>query len=244
MLICKRSEASVEHNADTAGARHVVGVVQQGRAVNTVRYVLALILVMSLIPGLLFWLLIHPFIRFWRQIGPGWTYSVVGALLALALVGLFLARKPLLATEFGTRYPLVVLGILCLVMAAWLRLMLHRHMTITILAGLPELAPERHPGRLVTAGLYAKIRHPRYVQLTLALLGYALIANYLALYVVFALWLPGIYVIVVLEERELRERFGEAYEAYCRRVPRFVPRCRRGSSTGGRSVRQRAAEPS
>jgi protein-S-isoprenylcysteine O-methyltransferase Ste14 len=28
---------------------------------------------------------------------------------------------------------------------------------------------------------------------------------------------------VVLEERELRERFGEAWVEYSRRVPRFVP---------------------
>jgi len=32
-----------------------------------------------------------------------------------------------------------------------------------------------------------------------------------------------VFLIVQLEERELRERFGTEYEAYCRRVPRFVP---------------------
>jgi len=36
--------------------------------------------------------------------------------------------------------------------------------------------------------------------------------------------LPLIYFIVRLEERELRERFGTAYEEYCRQVPRFVPK--------------------
>jgi protein-S-isoprenylcysteine O-methyltransferase Ste14 len=61
----------------------------------------------------------------------------------------------------------------------------------------------------------------------LALLGYALIANYLALYLVFALWLPALSLIVRLEESELRERFGPAYEEYCCRVPRFVPCWRR-----------------
>jgi len=30
----------------------------------------------------------------------------------------------------------------------------------------------------------------------------------------------------MLEERELRERFGAEYDAYCRRVPRFLPRLR------------------
>jgi protein-S-isoprenylcysteine O-methyltransferase Ste14 len=55
-------------------------------------------------------------------------------------------------------------------------------------------------------------------------LGSALIANYLALYLVVALWLPGLYFIVLLEEKELRDRFGPAYDEYCRRVPRFIPR--------------------
>ena len=99
-----------------------------------------------------------------------------------------------------------------------------RHVTIKVLIGLPELAPERHPGRLVTGGLYARIRHPRYVQFLLGLLGYALFADYLAAYIVVALWIPGIWAIAVLEERELRDRFGEQYEEYCRRVRRFVPR--------------------
>jgi protein-S-isoprenylcysteine O-methyltransferase Ste14 len=107
-------------------------------------------------------------------------------------------------------------------------LWLSRHLPFKTVVGLPELAPEKHPARLLTQGPYGLVRHPRYVQLYLSFLGYACIANYLALYVAVALWLPGIYVIVFLEERELRNRFGEVYEDYCRRVPRFIPRFSRG----------------
>ena len=139
-----------------------------------------------------------------------------------------MVRRPLLATEFGACYPLLIVGIFCLAAAVSIGGWLLRDVTVKTLIGLPELAPERHPGRLVTGGLYARIRHPRYVQFLLGLLGYALFANYLAAYVVVALWVPGIWVIAVLEERELRDRFGEGYEAYCRRVPRFVPRFRMG----------------
>jgi protein-S-isoprenylcysteine O-methyltransferase Ste14 len=196
---------------------------------NAIRYSLALLLVISLPAMLLFWLLIHPFVHTWRRLGPAWTYSIVGTLLVLLTVGLFLLRIPLLAVDFGTRYPLLAVGIGCLAMAVYLRRLLHdARLTLRVLIGLPELAPERHPQALITTGLYARLRHPRYVQVALALLGYALIANYLAGYLVFAAWLVVMYPLVVLEERELRQRFGEAYDAYCRQAPRFIPRLRAG----------------
>ena len=180
---------------------------------------------------LLFWLLIHPFVPTWRRLGPAWTYSIVGTLLVLLIVGLFLLRTPLLAADFGTRYPLLAVGIGCLAITAGLgRSLYNAHMTPHVLVGLPELAPARYPQGLITTGLYARLRHPRYVQVALALLGYALIANYLAAYLVFAAWLLVMYPLVLLEERELRERFGEAYDAYCRQAPRFIPRLRTGPS--------------
>ncbi|HYB72779.1 MAG TPA: methyltransferase [Candidatus Sulfotelmatobacter sp.] len=195
---------------------------------DSARYYVALVLVIAFPPMLLAWPLIHPFVRFWRKLGPGWTYTVVGTFIGAGMVGLSLIRRPLLAIEFGTSYPLAALGALCFAASLWMGLALLRHMTITLILGLPEIAPERHPAGLVTQGIYARIRHPRYVQLALGLLGCALFANYLAPYATFALWLPGLWTIVVLEERELRDRFGAEYEAYCRRVPRFVPRSSRG----------------
>ena len=61
---------------------------------------------------------------------------------------------------------------------------------------------------------------------TLALVGWALFANYLGLYLITALTMAALYLIVLLEERELRERFGPAYADYSARVPRFIPRRR------------------
>jgi protein-S-isoprenylcysteine O-methyltransferase Ste14 len=144
--------------------------------------------------------------------------------MVLAMLGMFLARATLLATEFGTRYALASVGVLCLVGAGRLRLLIREQASIWLISGLPELAPDRQASGLLTEGVYARIRHPRYVQIALALLGWTLVANYLATWVVLAVWLAAIYPIVALEERELRERFGEAYAAYARRVPRFVPR--------------------
>jgi protein-S-isoprenylcysteine O-methyltransferase Ste14 len=171
-------------------------------------------------------LLIHPFIGYWRAKGIGVTYSVILTIIAAGLLGLFSIRHYLLDRDLGTSYLLVGLGVLCLVLSGTMRFAVHRHLTIANLLGLPEIAPDRYPRTLVTEGIYARLRHPRYVQLLIALIGYALIANYLASYFVVALWIPAIYIIVLLEERELRDHFGKAYEDYCRRVPKFMPRLR------------------
>jgi protein-S-isoprenylcysteine O-methyltransferase Ste14 len=195
-------------------------------ALDAIRYALALFLVVTLPPLLFFWPLIHQFVRFWRKVGPAATYSLLGALFATLGCGLFRIRGVLLAVDFGTSWPLLALGTSALASATWLRLRLHRHVTNRVLAGLPELAPDRYPTKLVTEGLYTRVRHPRYVQFALALLGYALIANYLAVYLIFLAWIPAIWIVAVLEEGELRDRFGKEYEEYCRHVPRFLPRFR------------------
>jgi len=88
--------------------------------------------------------------------------------------------------------------------------------------------------RLVTAGPYALVRHPQFLStIALTFFGMRLFdpaavwpdaawaydtlnANWVLL--VLALWLLSI-----LEERELRAHFGAEYEAYARRVPRLVP---------------------
>ena len=52
----------------------------------------------------------------------------------------------------------------------------------------------------------------------------ALFANYLGTYLLAVIFVPGVYVVTIFEERELVERFGEAYRDYQSRVPRLVPR--------------------
>ena len=56
----------------------------------------------------------------------------------------------------------------------------------------------------------------------LSMLAVALFTNYLALYVLFPLVVVALYIITVLEERELLERLGTAYEQYRKRFPRFL----------------------
>lgn len=73
---------------------------------------------------------------------------------------------------------------------------------------------------LVDRGIYAIVRHPQYLAGILLGLGLSLVAQH------WAVALPGLVVGLTSsfaafdEEKELTERFGPAYEAYRRRVPR------------------------
>jgi len=191
---------------------------------NTLRYLLALFLVITLPPLFLYWLLIHPFVSFWRGKGIGPTYTLVLSVIITGMIGLFSLRHFLLGIDYGTNFWLVALGLLLLILSGSLRFSLQKHLSIQTLLGFPEIAPDRFPRKLLTEGIYGRMRHPRYVQLLVALVGYALVANYLAAYLAVALWVPAIYVIALLEEKELRAHFGDIYDKYCRRVPRFLPK--------------------
>jgi protein-S-isoprenylcysteine O-methyltransferase Ste14 len=190
---------------------------------ETIRYVIALMLIAAIPAAIFFWLLIHPFARFWRRLGAGCSYFILCPIVFGVMAVMVMLRGRLLAADFGLNIPLALVGLTLLGAAGIMLLTLRKRLTIRVLVGIPELSPEQ-PGSLITDGIYARIRHPRYVQMTLAILGYALIANYPAVYAAFFLWLAGISAVALLEERELLDRFGEEYRFYCRRVPRFIPK--------------------
>jgi protein-S-isoprenylcysteine O-methyltransferase Ste14 len=190
---------------------------------DTIRYVIALMLIAAIPAAIIFWLLVHPFARYWRRLGAGRSYVILCPIAFGAMAGMVMLRDRLLAADFGLNIPLALAGVLLLVAAGIMLLTLRKRLPIRVLVGIPELSPEQ-PGSLIIDGIYARIRHPRYVQMTLALLGYALIANFPAVYASLLIWVAGIYAVALLEERELRDRFGDEYRAYCRRVPRFIPK--------------------
>jgi protein-S-isoprenylcysteine O-methyltransferase Ste14 len=80
---------------------------------------------------------------------------------------------------------------------------------------------------LVTEGIYGHVRNPMYVGNVLICLGVAIASNSL---IVTAAAVPlaafAYAAIVAAEEKYLREKFGEAFEAYCRDVPAWVPHLR------------------
>lgn len=85
--------------------------------------------------------------------------------------------------------------------------------------------PADAPSHLVTTALFRRMRNPIMaaelcvvwaVALYLASLGAALYAV--------AISVAAHMVVVHVEEPELRRRFGESYDEYCRSVPRWLPR--------------------
>jgi len=151
------------------------------------------------------------------------TLEVV--LLTIAWVAFFLpliwVATPVLASA---NYPLrpvpLFAGTVCLTLALWL---FHRsHADLGTNWSITLEVRERH--RLVTRGLYRRIRHPMYLALLLYSAGQALVLpNYvagpsygvaMALLVAFRLG-P--------EERMMLEEFGKDYQDYMPRTKRLVP---------------------
>lgn len=193
---------------------------------DSVRYWLAVLTLISMPPAVFYWYLIHPFAEAWRKLGRLPTYLIVAAVCVTMGYGLWRVRDPLLAGDLGFNPWLTGLGALLYLIAAYLELQCRKQLKFYILAGAPELSRD-NPGKLLDQGIYSRIRHPRYVSLGFGTTGIALFVNYLGIYVLLLGLVPLIYGIVLLEERELRGRFGDAYVDYSRRVPRFVPRRQR-----------------
>jgi protein-S-isoprenylcysteine O-methyltransferase Ste14 len=198
------------------------------KALNTARFILGFFVVAFQPPAVLLWVAIHPFASFWRHLGPIWTYSLLGIPVAGYVVAVWFFRDAMLGRDLGASPPLMVLAAVLAVIGSLLNRRRRRQLTFAKLSGVPELSARHYPGKLLTEGLYARIRHPRYVEVQLFVFAYALFANYAGAYVVAVLSLLLLFWVVLLEEKELRLRFGKEHEEYCRRVPRFIPRLKGG----------------
>lgn len=86
-------------------------------------------------------------------------------------------------------------------------------------------APIDPPTRLVIRGLYRYTRNPMYVGVLTLILGWAVLFEASSL-VAYAALVAGCFqlFIVAYEEPQLRRQFGAAYERYCARVGRWLPK--------------------
>jgi protein-S-isoprenylcysteine O-methyltransferase Ste14 len=97
------------------------------------------------------------------------------------------------------------------------------HAFVTVGRGTP--APIAAPRELVAVGAYRYVRNPMYVAVLAVVIGEAILfqSSWLAVYAA-VLFVAFHLFVTQYEEPSLRRRFGESYEAYRARVPRWMPR--------------------
>lgn len=110
---------------------------------------------------------------------------------------------------------------------------IHIASNLIIVAGFLLLASawrvlyrSQRDGTLAMSGPYARIRHPQYVAFVVIMIGFLLQWPTLATMVMFPI-LVAVYVrLARREERDVSAEFGQAWDHYAARTPRFWPRIR------------------
>jgi protein-S-isoprenylcysteine O-methyltransferase Ste14 len=181
-------------------------------------WIAAIVLFLQL-PIPLYWLVMHPQVSYWRHHQKaGYTTGVLLSWLPVTVL-LVIFHCELIRASRPTAWEMIA-GLALIILEVWIFWRVHRDLGGKRLVGQTELSGG---GEVVHRGLYSHMRHPRYMGSLLAILGACILAGTRAMWSVAAAWLLLAGIAIVLEERELRDRFGAAYEEYCRSVPRFVP---------------------
>jgi len=180
---------------------------------------LALVVYFLDLPIPIYWFILHPFTNFWRR-NIRAAFWLAG-LTAWISAGIFvIAFRDRLLAENDPSFA-VVLSVFALVAADFILLFYSgKNLGGRTLVGHSELSGKNE---LKTLGLYKYIRHPRYTGMIAAMIGASILAHTGFAWIVFAIWIVCVMISVYLEEREMRRRFGPAYEEYSRATPRYLP---------------------
>jgi protein-S-isoprenylcysteine O-methyltransferase Ste14 len=146
-------------------------------------------------------------------------------LLVLAWVGFFVpliwvASPAFSFAEYALSTCPLVVGVMCLVIGLWL--FYRSHADLGTNWSITLEVREQH--RLITQGVYRRIRHPMYSALVLYSMGHAFVipnwiagpSNLVAFAILFSLRVHA-------EEQMMSEAFGDDYAAYAARTKRLVP---------------------
>lgn len=165
---------------------------------------------------------------------PSHAAALKTVLTAVVLYGVFVVGLPALILQRTGAIPLPSVDIGFLrwlgVPLAGFGFYLYLWAASRLLRRRTSAIPGIAPSVLVTDGWYGRTRHPLLLGVVLILLSEAVFFSSVAL-LVYALtyWLWLTLFVVRREEPDLRRTFGEAFDDYCREVPRWIPRARRDS---------------
>ena len=181
---------------------------------------IALIIFYLDLPVPIYWFILHPFTNFWqRNIRAAFWFAGLFAWTACAIF-ITIFRHQLLGENIPS--PLAALiGTLLIAVDFVLLFYSGRYLGARKLVGHAELSGK---SELITSGLYKYVRHPRYTGMISAVVGACVITQTKFAWIVSAIWCAFVLFSIFLEEREMRHRFGAAYEDYSRATPRFLPR--------------------
>jgi protein-S-isoprenylcysteine O-methyltransferase Ste14 len=180
---------------------------------------LAAVVLFLQLPIPLFWFIVHPQVNFWRHHQK--AGYITGVLLSWGPVTFCLVffRHEIFRRDWPSPWSIIA-GFVFLILEGWVFWTVERDLGTSRLIGRTELSGG---GEVANHGIYARIRHPRYIGSLIAILGACLLAGTRVMWILAAAWSLLTLVAIMFEERELRARFGAVYEEYCRQVPRFVP---------------------
>ena len=148
------------------------------------------------------------------------TALLTGAWLGFLLPFLWLATPWLEVADYPLRPPALASGVALLAGGLWI---FHRsHADLGTNWSISLEVREGH--RLVTGGIYRRIRHPMYLGLLLHSAGLAAaVPNWIAGPSYLATFVPLLALRLRPEERMMREEFGAEYETYAARTNRLLP---------------------
>lgn len=93
--------------------------------------------------------------------------------------------------------------------------------------GKGTLSPSHPTETLVAQGFYRHVRNPMYLGMLAIIAGQAILFESWRLCIYLGCVAIGFHLFVVLyEEPALRKQYAAAYDEFCRRVPRWLPRLR------------------
>ena len=89
--------------------------------------------------------------------------------------------------------------------------------------------PLNPPQKLVTTGLYSRVRNPMVLGWIVMLFGVGVLLSSISLVAIFTplFILLNVLYLKTIEEKEMEKKFGEEYLKYKQSVPMFLPRLRR-----------------
>jgi protein-S-isoprenylcysteine O-methyltransferase Ste14 len=179
---------------------------------------IAIVVLAFEMPVPIYWLILHSRVSFWRRhIRAAFPLAVI---LAWGIIDslLYLFRRDLFRPE---ALPwLMLIGMALIALDVFTFSTSEAVLGGRRLVGHSELAGS---GELVARGLYARVRHPRYLGMMTGVLGACLVIASPWLWAASTLWLLLALASIRAEERELIARLGPAYGAYAERVPALLP---------------------